>query len=67
MTIWILLFSLLWPILAVAAYRLGIADGLSAGRRGRLAGGKPEQQDTLLARIESYSGRKEQNGTADLA
>lgn len=59
MTIWILLFSLLWPLLAVAAYRLGMADGLSAARRGRLAGGKEEKKDDLLSRIDAYDGRKE--------
>lgn len=67
MTIWILVFSLLWPTLAVLAYRLGLADGLSAGRRGHLAGGKPQKEEDLLARIDAYGGRKERNGTADLA
>lgn len=59
MTIWILLFSLVWPLLAVAAYRLGMADGLSAARRGRLLGGKPDKKEDLLSRIDGYSGRKE--------
>lgn len=59
MTIWNLLFSLLWPLMAVAAYRLGMADGLSAARRGRLAGGKEEKKSDLLSKIDAYDGRKE--------
>ncbi len=58
MTLWISL-SLLWAILTTAAYRLGMADGLSAARRGRLAGGRERKQDELLNRIEAYDGRKE--------
>ena len=59
MTIWMLMLSVLWMLLAVAAYRLGLADGLSAARRGRLAGGKYPMKDQLLRRIEAYDGRKE--------
>lgn len=59
MTIWFLVFPLLWMILTVAAYRLGLADGLSAARRGRLAGSREEKQDDLLQRIDAYDGRKE--------
>lgn len=67
MTIWMLLFSLLWPLLAVAAYRLGMADGLSAARKGRLAGSKPDKKDNLLSRIDAYDGRKETYGKSDMA
>ena len=59
MIIWMLMLSVLWMLLAVAAYRLGLADGLSAVRRGRLAGGKEPQKEELLRRIEAYDGRKE--------
>ncbi|MBQ7971680.1 MAG: hypothetical protein IJO92_02825 [Clostridia bacterium] len=59
MTIWMLMLSVLWMLLAVAAYRLGMADGLSAARRGRLAGGKDPMKDQLLRRIDAYDGRKE--------
>ena len=59
MTIWMLMLSVLWMLLAVAAYRLGLADGLSAVRRGRLAGGKEPKKEELLRRIEAYDGRKE--------
>lgn len=59
MTVWISL-SLVSAVLAAAIYRLGVADGLSVARRGRLAGSKPQKQDELLNRIESYDGRKEQ-------
>ncbi len=58
MTVWIS-FSLLSAVLAAAVYRLGVADGLSVARRGRLAGGKASKRDELLSRIESYDGRKE--------
>ncbi len=50
---------LLWILMTVAVYRLGMADGLSAARRGRLAGGKAERQEDLLAKIDAYDGRKE--------
>lgn len=66
MMILIAVCSLLWPAVAVTVYRLGVADGLSAGRRGRLAGGKPEKKD-LLQQIDAYSGRKEPYGKSDLA
>lgn len=59
MTIWMPLLSVLWMLLAILAYRLGIADGLSAARRGRLAGGKDPMKDPLLRRIEAYDGRKD--------
>ncbi len=59
MTIWMLMLSIVWMLLAVAAYRLGLADGLSAARHGRLAGSKPPKQDELLRRIDAYDGRKE--------
>lgn len=59
MTIWISL-SLLSAVLAAAIYRLGVADGLSVARRGKLAGGRATKRDELLNRIESYDGRKEQ-------
>ena len=52
MTIWMLMLSVLWMLLAVCAYRLGIADGLSAARRGRLTGGRTENKDELLRRID---------------
>ncbi|MBQ3084458.1 MAG: hypothetical protein IJC46_03285 [Clostridia bacterium] len=58
MTLWITL-SILWTVLTAAAYRLGMADGLSAARRGRLAGGKEPKSEALLNRIEAYDGRKE--------
>lgn len=66
MTILIAVCSLLWPAVAVTVYRLGVADGLSAGRRGRLAGGKTPKKD-LLQQIDAYSGRREQHGKQDLA
>ena len=50
---------LLWVLMTVAVYRLGMADGLSAARRGKLAGGKEEQQQDLLSKIDAYDGRKE--------
>ena len=59
MTIWMLMLSIVWMLLAVAAYRLGLADGLSAARHGRLAGAKPPKQEELLRRIDAYDGRKE--------
>jgi hypothetical protein len=59
MTIWMLLLSVLWILLAVGAYRLGVADGLSAARCGRLIGGKAPAKDELLRRIDAYDGRKE--------
>lgn len=62
MTIWFLIFSLLWSVMAVAAYRLGMADGLSAARRGRLAGSRETKKDDLLAKIDAYDGRKEDYG-----
>ena len=49
----------LWILLTAAIYRLGVADGLSAARRGRLAGGKKEPEEDLLAKIDAYDGRKE--------
>lgn len=65
MTFTTLILPLLFMIPAVAAYRLGLADGLSAGRCGRLAdaGKKEGGQDLLLRRIEAYDGRKEPHGT----
>ena len=59
MTIWMLMLSILWMLLAVCAYRLGLADGLSAARRGRLIGGKTPAREELLRRIDAYDGRKE--------
>ena len=59
MTIWMLMLSIVWMLLAVVAYRLGLADGLSAARHGRLAGSKAPKQDELLRRIDAYDGRKE--------
>ncbi len=55
-TLW---FGLVLSLLTVAAYRLGMADGLSAARRGKLAGGKKEKGDRLLEKIDAYDGRKE--------
>ncbi len=49
--------------LAVSCYRLGLADGLSTARRGRLALTKEPAKDTLLKRIDAYDGRKEPYGT----
>lgn len=62
MTSMMLLFSVLWMLLAVAAYRLGMADGLSAARRGRLAGSRDKKTEDLLNKIEAYDGRKEPYG-----
>lgn len=62
MTIWMLLVSVFWMLLAVAAYRLGLADGLSAGRRGRLAGSRGTDKETLLRKIDAYDGRREHYG-----
>jgi len=59
MTVWISL-ALIAAVLAAVLYRLGVADGLSVARSGRLAGSKPQKRDELLSRIESYDGRKEQ-------
>jgi hypothetical protein len=59
MTIWMLMLSVLWMLLAVCAYRLGLADGLSAARRGRLIGGRESEKQDLLRRIDAYDGRKE--------
>ena len=59
MTIYVWIPMILAALLAVAAYRLGLADGLSAARRGRLAGSKSEKQDQLLERINAYDGRKD--------
>ncbi len=56
MIIWILTGVAIGAVL----YRLGLADGLSVSRRGKLSGGRQEEDDSLLKRIESYSGRKEQ-------
>lgn len=59
MTILEILPYLLGMLLSVAAYRLGLADGLSTGRGGRLAGQRPpKEEETLLKRIEAYDGRK---------
>lgn len=58
MTIINVMLTLLWMLLAVAAYRLGLADGLCAGRSGRLLGQRPPREDSLLKRIEAYDGRK---------
>ncbi len=63
MTIWMVILSVIWTLVTVAAYRLGIADGLSAARRGKLAGGKSEKRDMLLEKIEAYDGRKDAYGT----
>lgn len=56
--------TFIWILTGVAIgatlYRLGLADGLSVSRRGKLMGGRSEEEDSLLKRIESYSGRKEQ-------
>lgn len=59
MTIYLWIPMILAALLAVAAYRLGLADGLSAARRGRLAGSKGEKQDRLLEKINAYDGRKD--------
>ncbi len=61
MTIMFLSFSVLWAVLTVAAYRLGIADGISAARRGKLAGHREKKED-LLTKIDAYDGRKERHG-----
>ena len=51
--------GILWMLLAVGAYRLGLADGLSAARSGRLAGNRPpKEEDLLLKRIEAFDGRR---------
>jgi len=59
MTITLWLGILASALLAVAAYRLGLADGISTMRRGRLAGGKTPKQDRLLEKIDAYHGRKD--------
>lgn len=61
MTIMFLSFSVLWAVLTVAAYRLGIADGISAAKQGKLAGRREKKED-LLAKIDAYDGRKERHG-----
>ena len=61
MTVISIMLSALWTVLTVAAYRLGMADGLSAARRGRLVGAREPQED-LLSRIDAYDGRKERHG-----
>ncbi|MBQ7095508.1 MAG: hypothetical protein IJN80_03560 [Clostridia bacterium] len=64
MTIMNVMLTLLWMLFSVAAYRLGMADGLSAGRMGRLLGQRPpKEEDTLLKRINAYDGRKGDHGT----
>lgn len=60
MTTLFLAFSVVSALLTVAAYRLGVADGLSAARRGRLAGCREKKED-LLAKIDAYDGRKERH------
>ncbi len=60
MTMLFLAFSVVLAVLTVAAYRLGMADGLSAARRGRLAGSREKKKD-LLAKIDAYDGRKERH------
>ncbi len=70
MTITLWLGILASALLAVAAYRLGLADGISTVRRGRLAGGKAEHPDHLLEKIDAYHGRKgayDTNKRTDLA
>ena len=61
MTILYLAIPVLWTALSVAAYRLGLADGLSAAKRGRLAGGRDKPKQDLLTRIDAYDGRKERH------
>ena len=56
----IIIWILTGVAIGAALYRLGLADGLSVSRRGRLMGARPEKEDSLLKRIEAYSGRKEQ-------
>lgn len=65
MMIWMLITSFLWMVLAIGAYRLGLADGLSSARRGRLIGGKEPKQEDLLRRIDAYDGRKERHATTE--
>ena len=60
MTILFMALAALWTALTVAAYRLGVADGLSAAKRGRLSGGRESKED-LLTRIDAYVGRKERH------
>lgn len=61
MTILEILIGLLGMLLAIAAYRLGLADGISTARSGRLAGCRPSKEmDPLLKRIEAFNGRKEE-------
>ena len=55
----IIIWILTGVAIGAALYRLGLADGLSVSRRGRLMGAPSEKEDTLLKRIEAYSGRKE--------
>jgi hypothetical protein len=59
MMIWTPIFIALSAAAAISAYRLGMADGLSAARRGRLIGGKESKKEELLRRIDAYDGRKE--------
>lgn len=63
MTIMNVMLTLLWMLFSVAAYRLGLADGLSAGRSGRLIGQRPPKEDSLLKRIDAYDGRKGSHGS----
>ena len=58
MTIGSWIGMIFFMILAFASYRFGLADGLSAARRGRLMGRKAEKQDHLLEKINAYDGRK---------
>lgn len=60
MTIYEILIGLLWMLFSVGAYRLGLADGISTAKSGRLAGKRStKEEDPLLKRIEAFNGRKE--------
>lgn len=64
MTIWGAICALCWTVLTVAAFRLGLADGLSAACYRTLVGGKRAQEtadEALLRQIDAYGG-KERHG-----
>ena len=55
MIFWILLSA----VFGIAFYRLGLGDGMSSVRRGRLLGERAPHAEKLLDRIDAYDGRKE--------
>ena len=62
-------FSIFPALADFGSMRLSAGDGRWViGRQARASGrGKAAKSEDLLARIDAYGGRKERNGTADLA